>query len=71
MIAQESTHEDKPIDPEFDMKGYGMLNPFKKLIKRSDEEVKMGLVKFRSHENLTFHLPLPPNFNRRSVLPAE
>ena len=30
---------------EFDEKGPGMLNPFKRYQKRSDEEVKLSLVK--------------------------
>ena len=36
---------DNRDDADFDKKGYGMLNPFKKYNKRSDEEVKMNLVK--------------------------
>ena len=31
----------------------------------------MRLVKMRSHANFTFHLPVPKDFNRRTVLPAE
>ena len=58
-------------DPEFDEKGYGMLNRFRKYQKRSEEEVKLSLVRFASHEYFTYHLPVGANFNRRSVLPAE
>ena len=58
-------------DPEFDMKGYGMLNPFKKHLRRCEEEVKMANVRERSHDNFTFHLPVPEDFDRRLVLPAE
>lgn len=32
-------------DADFDKKGPGMLNPFKRYQKRSDEEVKLSLVK--------------------------
>lgn len=56
------------FDKEFDQKGYGFLNPFKKYAKKSDEEVNINLIKYRSHDNFTYHLPLPPNFNRREVL---
>lgn len=59
------------IDPAFDMKGHGMLDRFKKLNKRSDEEVKMGLVRFQSHPNFTFHEPVPAGFDRGDVLPPD
>jgi hypothetical protein len=48
-----------------------MLNPFKKWKKRSDEPVEMKLVKHRSHEPYTFHIPVGPDFDRRDVLPAD
>ena len=48
-----------------------MLNPFRKYQKRSDEEVKLQNVRYRSHEKFTYHIPLEKGFNRRTVLPAE
>ncbi len=48
-----------------------MLDPFKKYQKRSDEDVKFQLVRFRSHVNFTFHIPVSKNFDRKSVLPAD
>ena len=48
-----------------------MLNPFRKYAKRSEEEVKLQNVRFRSHEKLTYYLPLEKGFNRKNVLPAD
>ena len=48
-----------------------MLNPFKKWKKRSDEPVEIKLVKHRSHDHFTFHIPVGPDFNRKDVLPAD
>ena len=48
-----------------------MLDPFKKYTKKSDEEVDFRFVRYRSHVNFTFHKPLPKDFDRKTVLPAE
>ena len=48
-----------------------MLDSFKKYKKRSDEEVKINLVRYRSHVNFTFHRPVPADFDRKNVLPPE
>lgn len=65
-------HGDPPyLDPEFDKRGYGMLNPFKRYLRKCDEEVNMSNVRPRSHDNWTFHKELPYNFDRRAVLPPE
>jgi hypothetical protein len=63
--------EDQKNLPEMERKGYGYLNPFRRYQKKGDEEVDITLVKQRSHVNFTFHLPVPKNFNRRTVLPPE
>lgn len=33
--------------------------------------MEIGLVKHRSHENFTFHIPVGPDFNRKDVLPYD
>ena len=57
--------------PEFDRKGYGILDPFKKYAKKSDEPIDIALVRYRSHRNFTFHLPLPAHFDKNKVLPED
>jgi hypothetical protein len=48
-----------------------MLDPFKKYQKKADEDVKFQLVRFRSHVNFSFHIPVSKNFDRKSVLPPD
>jgi len=66
-----TSKEEDVVDPEFDEEGYGVLNPFQKHAKRSDEEVNIALIRERSHELLTYHLPLPEDFDRDAVLPVD
>ena len=49
----------------------GYLNPYRKYHKQSDEDVDIRLVRTMSHANFSFHLPIPKDFDRRTVLPAE
>ena len=42
---QSKAGDEGVADADFDKKGPGMLNPFKRYQKRSDEEVKLSLVK--------------------------
>ena len=46
-LTEESEDEkqDQSTIPEFDRKGYGFLNPFRKYNKKSDEEVDIRLIK--------------------------
>lgn len=59
------------FDFDFDSKGYGMLNPFVKFNKKSDEVVNKSNVVFRSHDHFTYHNILPEDFDRESVLPQK
>ena len=46
LLVHEGKVDDEALsDPEFDQKGPGTLNPFKRYQKRSDEEVKLSLVR--------------------------
>ena len=71
IILQEEEERRKLIDPEWHKPGFGIIDRFQKLKKRSDEEVKIGMFRCRSHVNYTFHKPVPADFDRSKVLLPE